>query len=666
MRGMVPVSRQNPSTELNDMMDTFQTNTHNLLTFSQKSLRKFEKGQYGVVFAKLSKRLESVLSVDREVVIIFSSFTSQQARTIKFARSVISDEGVRLDPTLSIIVHRDSRGNNRLKNWGRQDGMTVLPIYVKKGDMPAGDDLERYLSRELFSHDVFDISGPVSDDSQFYGRRTEAQELGRKLQRGQIHACLGIRKIGKTSILNRVVSHLREYHESICVVIDCSKDDIWSLDASELMWSIATSIHDTIRVGNSYVAVSPSKSNKSISEGRQKLTDAVQSSEQVVIIFMDEIDYITPGSNSATHWKSEFSVFWRNFRAVYQELTRENKRTLSLLISGVSSKWFSVPSIIDVENAALSLIPEEYLSPLPRGATLAMIRDMSRQSGLIFTETVREKIAEVAADIPFWVRKTCSFIHRHIPIEKRPYKPSHHQIDRLLREFVESEGAVIARVALSHLFTVYPELEEGVLNCYDGKSEDCPKHILDKLRRYGIVAGRRDTYEMSGDMMRAGFEDYLDERTGAGEVDSQPQVNGPLEGDWADELAIINRKRNILEKRLRETALGFLRYDSLHGNRNKGVKDRLLQVIPKERHARLAEVASEEIIASFLWTDLTKLILKEWRLFDPVFSDKRDFEQNCDIINDRPDAHAKQIDLADFAMHRRALEKLSGLLDKKT
>ncbi len=656
------MNRPNPNTELNDMMDTFQTNAHNLLSFSQKSLRAFEKGLYGVVFAKLSRRLESVMSVDREVAIIFSTFPSLQARTIKFARNVISDEGVRLDPTLSIIVHKDSRGNNKLKNWGRQDGLTVLPIYIK-GEMPAGEDLERALSRELFSHDLFDVTGPVSDDSQFYGRRTEAQELGRKLQRGQIHACLGIRKIGKTSILNRVVNQLREYHESICVVIDCSKDSIWSLDASNLMWSIATCIHDTIEARQSYAAVSPRIGSKPISEGCQKLTNAIQSSDRVVVIFLDEIDYITPGSNTATHWKSEFAVFWRNFRAVYQELTRDSKRNLSLLISGVSSKWFSVQSINNVENAALSLIPEEYLSPLPRGATLAMIRDMSRQSGLVFTEMVREKIAEVSADIPFWVRKACSFIHRQIPIEDRPHEPRFAEIDHLLNRFVESEGAVLARVALHHLFTVYPELEDVVYSCYEGNGEDCPKHLIEKLRQYGIILQNDYSRELSGDMMRAGFEDYLEERTSAPQTVANRQTGGTL-GDWADDLAIINKRRNTLEKDLRETTVYFIKSDSLR-NKNKGtVKDRLLKAVQPNRRTLLKEKSDREMIDGFLWSELCTLVEQEWKLFEPIFSDRKKFHDNWDIVNDRPDAHAKPVDPADFALQLRALDWLTTKLNR--
>ena len=47
-------------------------------------------------------------------------------------------------------------------------------------------ELERELFAELFAQDPFEVTGPVSDDANFFGRRDEAQELARKLQHGYI------------------------------------------------------------------------------------------------------------------------------------------------------------------------------------------------------------------------------------------------------------------------------------------------------------------------------------------------------------------------------------------------------------------------------------------------------------------------------------------------
>src|ERR1022692_1796336 len=50
--------------------------------------------------------------------------------------------------------------------------------------------------------------------------------------------CLGIRKIGKTSIINRIISEVREHQACYLVLLDCSKDEIWHLCPDGLMTSL--------------------------------------------------------------------------------------------------------------------------------------------------------------------------------------------------------------------------------------------------------------------------------------------------------------------------------------------------------------------------------------------------------------------------------------------
>src|SRR6266851_5841877 len=146
-----------------------------------------DKGNYAFFYARPSRRLTSALSLDREVLILFTAFDDQQQRTIKAARDLIAESDGRLETTLAIIVHRDPEGNSKLPKWGRSVGLVVLPVLASR--MPTiPEELERLLCHELFSHDPFDVTGPVTDDDNFYGRRNEALDLARKLQTGQIRS----------------------------------------------------------------------------------------------------------------------------------------------------------------------------------------------------------------------------------------------------------------------------------------------------------------------------------------------------------------------------------------------------------------------------------------------------------------------------------------------
>jgi hypothetical protein len=177
-----------------------------LFTISSESVRYFENGEYLVMFARGSKRVQSILGIEREILIIGNIYADQQARSLRFARRIINESDGRLEKTLCVFVHQDPRGNSKLKRWGRENGLAIIPIYTASGILPRGQELERLLSYEFFTQDPFDVTGPVANDTQFFGRRTEAQELARKLQSGHIRSCFGIRKIGKTSILHRVLA----------------------------------------------------------------------------------------------------------------------------------------------------------------------------------------------------------------------------------------------------------------------------------------------------------------------------------------------------------------------------------------------------------------------------------------------------------------------------
>lgn len=190
-----------PRAVLDEMKESFKESTKGLFSFSREGFFEYETGVYGLLIAKSSKRISAALGIQKEVLVLITNFQTLQVRTIHAAKKVIVEGEGRFESNMAIVVHQDVNGDMNLKNWGRELGISILPV-LYKGNLPEGEDLERVLCYELYSHDPFDVTGPVSNDAQFYGRRTEAQDLARKLQLGQIRSLLGVRKIGKTSIIN--------------------------------------------------------------------------------------------------------------------------------------------------------------------------------------------------------------------------------------------------------------------------------------------------------------------------------------------------------------------------------------------------------------------------------------------------------------------------------
>ncbi|RKN29946.1 hypothetical protein [Micromonospora musae] len=55
------------------------------------------------------------------------------------------------------------------------------------------------------------------------------------------------------------------------------------------------------------------------------------------------------------------------------------------------------------------------------------------------------------------------------------------------------------------------------------------------------------------------------------------------------------------------------------------------------------------------WIELGSVIGREWAHFQAFFNDKKRMQVAFELLNERPDAHAKDVDLADVALQRREL-----------
>jgi hypothetical protein len=99
--------------------------------------------------------------------------------------------------------------------------------------------------------------------------------------------------------------------------------------------------------------------------------------------------------------------------------------------------------------------------------------------------------------------------------------------------------------------------------------------------------------------------------------------------------------------------------DALASKRRGSTKDRVSACISPDRRSKLNHLPADELVEQLLWSELAALILKEWTIFDTVFSDRKQFESHANVINERFDAHAKDADELDLVNYRRSLKWLT-------
>ena len=285
-----------------------------------------------------------------------------------------------------------------------------------------------------------------------------------------------------------------------------------------------------------------------------------------------------------------------------------------------------------------------------------MIRRLGKTAGLIFTDQVADRIADTCADMPFWIRKSCSYIHNRIEIGVRPFEPQQDAVSAYLKEFLTSDGAAMSEVALAHLFRVYPELRDPALKCAKGDAAGLDARTVRALQKYGII--RHDNkFAINGQMIVTGLQTFMAdlEADGGSNKDAGADLYNPHYGDWAEEIALISKRRNLIERKLRSIVLNFIRYSSLSSPNSGLARDRILRSVKSKRRDDLQRIDLDEVMNKLYWLEVASITKKEWPLFEKIFGDRSEFDRFSSIVNERPDAHAKDLDVFDIASHRKAL-----------
>jgi hypothetical protein len=638
------VARNALASELSNALD-------GLFTIETHSKHEAFDWRYIVLHCKPTRTIADALLLDREVLALIVNSTKLQVRTIHVAKDIISASQGRLDPAFALVVHADTTGDEKLRNWGRELGYKIVPIYrPRAGAIPTTELLRRSLARDLFTYDPFSLTGPVLADSEFFGRRNTAIDTLRQLQSGRILSIFGIRKLGKTSLINRVVTLARESGEPQIAMIDCSVDGFNSLTAPEALKAIAKVAKMAATRGYAHITEALKRSDKELVPVFDDLWSTA-TPKPLTLIF-DEVDYITPASPTRAHWRKDFNVFWREFRVVYQEAQRMGF-PLSVLVSGVSSHAFRVESFDGIENSVLHFVPEGYLAPFARQASKQMIKDLCKRCGLVLSDEDQDLFAATCGDFPYWIRLAGSYLHRSIDIQGRPKTIDRELLERLLKDFIDSEGVDAARVALEDLRRKTAEPIDLLHRA--AAVPHLPLAEGKLLLRYGLAEQKPQGVCVASSMIRAGLAALSE---AAPPVQATLDIaEGPVQlllepEEWAEELAVINRRRNTLERKLREFIRFSLKFSAQAG---ENWVDKVLKSLPERARTELAPLSGDALLNKLYWKDLGAVIAKHWTSFEKVIGDKRRFEMAMELLNDRPDAHAKPVDAADIALYRREL-----------
>lgn len=290
----------------------------------------------------------------------------------------------------------------------RSEGVQFIPIdeaIIQQGRerQKEQEKLQEYLLRFIGYRNLFDVRNPVVDRLNFFGREARANELLEMLSQGSPLALLGLRKMGKSSL----VQYLRDTVSFPVAYVDLQAGEELTVLYNRILgsWQRSLRIHlPNINWLPTKIQEDPSRSFVTTTLNLMELLENSEYSPRLGL-FVDEIEVIVPrlpgplDSANVTQYMS----FARALRGIIQETEH-----LSLLVVGVDPLLNRISRVQGQQNPFYTFFREEYLGPLGREECIQMVRNIGRQMDLEFDDKAAQFVADVSGGQPFWARQLCS------------------------------------------------------------------------------------------------------------------------------------------------------------------------------------------------------------------------------------------------------------------
>lgn len=627
-------------------------------TISFSKDQPFKSSYFAYSFFKPVAKLRELYNLGDEILILCCSNTLQQfkSRTKDFIDYLLGSNTEyknRLDKVTCFLLD-DCEDIQRIITEDRRqnpDARLIVPFsYSEISNGLSEEMLLNRLRSFLYERDLFGVASPLNSNSTFFGkdRTNSISELYGRYRQGEHGGVFGLRRIGKTSILNLLKQRVQQ-DNGVAVYFDMSMlhHQRWN----SLLHSIIKRIEDEYAFSSldaDYLQLpkdfslpegasryNEPKAPASFGEDMKRLYRAL-GNRRILLIF-DEIEQIGFTTSPTEHWKAgnDALYFWQVIRAVYQM----NSELFSFVIAGVNPKCIEISTINGIDNPIFNMLSSLYISLFDIGDIKEMLTSIGGHIGLSFEEEVFARMIDDFGGHPFLTRKVCSMINSEIlkDGEERPFKVTKYRYSSRSEQFQSELESVIQQI-LSVLEEYYPDeyclLKKLALDGSDAFKRELRRgdHSVAHLIGYHLIKKEENNYYFQ---IKA-VESYIRD------VYRYDRVLQSLDEKWAQ----VSVRRNTIEEKLRN-----LIQVQLRSGFGKKSKERLIELAAKSSkdENQIKRMNSkgtlEEAIKELYLLQLGTIISKDWDKYEKIFNDKTKFNMYLGIINDfRIDAHAKDLD----------------------
>ena len=647
-----------------------------LITFSR--IMKFKSTEYVISFFKPTTEMRGMYNLGNELLVVccpdgMNEFKSRTKDFIDYILVTNNEFKNRLDKVTCFVVDGDLDVVNKVKSdrIENPDARLIVPFSIselnEKFDNVA---LSNRLREFLYEKDLFGIAVPLKNDTLFFGKdRTDIiSELYARYKQGEEGGLFGLRRIGKTSILNLLKLRIAEA-EGVAIYIDCSSSH--HLRWNEFLRYIVKTIiseYSTEKRENGNVFFE-SECKIFISEERYVEKNAVQNfisdietiysllGNKRILLILDEIESISFTTSPSEWWRegNDSLYFWQAVRTLIQM----NSDYLSFVIAGVNPMCVEMQSINGYDNPIFGMINPIYTSLFEYEDIKKMVSSIGGRMGISFEDAVYAKMMEDYGGHPFLIRQVCSRINNDLNLNhvERPTTVSRYSYSLKCDEYRQAMTSVIEQI-LGVIENYYPnEFELLKKLALDGRNAFKKEIALGEkgiqhLIGYGIVEKADGEYFIR---IRS-IEDYIKSK----------YIYDATLTEQKDIRSRINIRRENIEEKLRNIILF-----SLQSKYGKKAKEQLISITEKTSTDKTQKLKMlnapnlKKAIEELYFSQIEQIMSKDWKYYEAIFPDKAKFGTYMEILNRSRSAgaHVRSVSQEDEVMYNVAFDYFEKALE---
>lgn len=444
------------------------------------------------MFLKPKAAARTLYGLDREVLLWCSTHREFQARDIDKLTALTNAHGARLSRQFAILVTSYERGARSALEAEASRDQTL--VHVSMTEL-ASDGLDTLLSRHLYSRDLFDVAGATLRGADFFGRRDLIDRISSEVEVGTSQVgVFGLRKVGKTSLLNRIADKLQNSGRVVVARLDLQ----WTTAINEApeytLWAMGDSIYAShrtmrsikgLRMFGKYKVFSDIPDPSSTWElFAHDLRLIAADGRRRVCVLVDEVERMFEAPE-----RRGFVRFWRLLRG----LDQERPGVLRLIVGGTSPQCSELGQVAGEDNPLFNYLKIEYLGPLSVSDGAALLNTIGGTMGLSFDDGALRWSLRQCGGHPALLRALGSVAHRQELDRSAP-------VTLTAERLSESETVLRQRVApildqmLASLRDQYPDeselledLSRGRVYLFREYAAAFPAEVQ-RLSNYGLVS----------------------------------------------------------------------------------------------------------------------------------------------------------------------------------